>query len=74
MNRDFTNACMVFVPLLFVTLAVFKQAGKLDISWWWVFSPIWMPSLMLIGAIAIAAIVAFIALILRVTFSKSDKK
>ena len=74
MNRDFTNACMVFFPLLVVTLAVFKQAGKLDISWWWVFSPIWMPSLMLICAIAIAAIVAFIALILRVTFSKSDKK
>ncbi|MBF1533836.1 MAG: hypothetical protein HXN98_08795 [Prevotella salivae] len=72
MNRDFTNTCMVFFPLLVVTLAVFKQAGKLDISWWWVFSPIWMPSLMLIGTIA--AIVAFIALILRVTFSKSDKK
>lgn len=74
MNKDFTNSCMVFFPMLVVILAVFKHAGALDISWWWVFSPIWLPSLMLIGTIAIAAIVAFIALILRVTFSKSDKK
>lgn len=74
MNRDFTNACMVFFPMLVVTLAIFKQAGNLDISWWWVFSPIWLPSLMLMGVLAIAAIVALIALIICDVFSKDDKK
>ena len=74
MNKDFINSCMVFFPMFVVTLAIFRHVGKLEISWWWVFSPIWLPSLMMIGAIAIAVIVAFIALILRITFSKSDKK
>lgn len=30
--------------LLTVVFVILKAFGKLDLSWWWVFAPIWIPA------------------------------
>ena len=49
-----------FTGLLTVVFIVLKLIGKIDWSWWWVWSPLWIPwvailgSLVMLGAIHIA--------------------
>jgi len=39
-----------FVMILLLVFIILKVAGVTMMSWWWVFSPIWIPSLIaLIG-------------------------
>lgn len=42
-----------FLGLLTIALLVLKAMGYINISWWWVFAPIWLPC-------AIALLVAFL--------------
>jgi len=41
-----------FVGLLTICFIVLKLVGKIDWSWWWVFSPLWITAILII-AIAI---------------------
>lgn len=38
------------LTILFVLLKVF---GKIDWSWWWVFSPLWISALILVGILTV---------------------
>jgi|SaaInl8_135m_RNA_FD_contig_21_1034360_length_234_multi_18_in_0_out_0_1 hypothetical protein len=57
-----------FLGTIFVVLMTLKLTGVVAMSWWWVFSPIWLPIfiilVIIIGAILItgsaAAIIAWI--------------
>lgn len=49
-----------FLSLLFLLFLGLKLAGCIDWSWWWIFSPIWMPAL-LIGIITVVVIVITMA-------------
>ncbi len=49
-----------FTGLLTCIFVVFKLLGKLDWSWWWVFSPLWISTgvaFVVILAILIVAII-----------------
>ncbi len=46
-----------FLTLLFIAL---KLLGKIDWSWWWVLSPIWITTLIVIGIVLIWLIVNLI--------------
>lgn len=37
-----------FKTILFLIFLVLKLTGNIDWSWWWVFSPFWIPLLLLI--------------------------
>lgn len=43
-----------FTGLLAIVFIVLKLLGKIDWSWWWVLSPIWIPT-----AIVLAIVVVF---------------
>lgn len=38
-------------PLLTATLVVLKLLGLISISWLWVFSPLWLPPAVVLGAL-----------------------
>lgn len=52
---------MGILTIIFVLAKIF---GKIDWSWWWVFSPLWVPSAIILGCVAIGVFIAFIAAIL----------
>lgn len=49
-----------FLSNLFLLFLGLKLAGFIDWSWWWVFTPIWAPAL-LVGIITVIAVVATMA-------------
>lgn len=42
------------VGLLGAVLVVLKLLGKIDISWWWVTAPFWIPAI--IGIVALVSV------------------
>ena len=52
-----TNKGMGFCGTLTIVFIILKLTNVIDWSWWWVLSPIWIPIVVVIGIIAIAAIV-----------------
>ena len=40
-----------FAGLLTIVFIVLKLIGKIDWSWWWVLSPLWITALLVIGAL-----------------------
>jgi hypothetical protein len=53
-NNKATTGGIGFLPLLTIVFIVLKLIDKIDWSWWWVLSPLWLPA-----AIAIAVLVVF---------------
>ena len=46
---------------LFILFFLAKIFDKIDWSWWWVFSPLWIPASILIGIIGICLLLIGIA-------------
>lgn len=42
-----------FVGLLTIVFITLKLLGKIDWSWWWVLSPMWISALLIVGFIAL---------------------
>ncbi len=42
------------LTLIFITL---KLTGHIDWSWWWVLAPIWIPVALILGFLAMAAVI-----------------
>lgn len=60
-NDSSSSGGIGFVGLLQVAFIVLKLIGKIDWSWFWVLSPIWISTsivLVLLGAIVIWAVVS----------------
>ena len=51
---EFGSFCAL-LTLIFVAAKLFKA---IDWSWWWVFSPLWIPAALIIGFLIIMLIVA----------------
>ena len=51
---EFGSFCAL-LTLIFVIAKLFKA---IDWSWWWVFSPLWIPASLIIGFLIIMLIVA----------------
>lgn len=50
MNQRQSGNGIGFGTVLFIVFLVLKLTGVIDWSWWWVFSPLWIP-ITLIGLI-----------------------
>lgn len=58
-----------FLGMMICILTIFKLAGPffgmgIDLSWWGVFSPVWIPLYMIVGACMVVASSFFLACIL----------
>lgn len=49
---------------LFILFFLAKIFDKIDWSWWWVFSPLWIPSALTIGITVLVRIVYLIILLI----------
>jgi len=65
------------IGLLIVLLIILKLTGNITISWWWVFSPIWIPWVIVLGLMAIiligGLIIGVIILIMEAYDSRKNK-
>jgi len=52
---------MTVLTIAFVLLKVYN---KIDWSWWWVFSPLWIPTVVILGILGVIAVIALIAAII----------
>lgn len=50
-----------FIGLLTIVFITLKLLGKIDWSWWWVLSPLWIPVGVVIVILLIVGIVFLIA-------------
>lgn len=46
--------------MVFIVFLVLKLLGKIDWSWWWVTSPLWIPAVIVLGLAGVLLIVAWI--------------
>ena len=47
----------VFNVIIFLAFFFAKIFDKIDWSWWWVFSPLWIPLAFCLGLVVLAAII-----------------
>ena len=57
MSKSNTKFGVTFADLLLVAFIVMKLAGVIDWSWWWVFSPLWVPLGLLLILLSLAGFV-----------------
>lgn len=55
--------------ILTIVLAVLKVAGVINISWWWVFCPIWLPFVIFIGLLLIFVGITALCLVCKILYS-----
>lgn len=49
------------LTILFIALKLLKVTAVANWSWWWVFAPMWIPVVILLGFFLIICIIAWIA-------------
>ncbi|HEX2750734.1 MAG TPA: hypothetical protein VHM91_22205 [Verrucomicrobiales bacterium] len=47
--------------VVFAGLLILKLCGKIEWSWWWVTSPLWLPFTVLAGALVFCSLIALLA-------------
>lgn len=68
------NTGTLFLELLFLLFLGLKLADKIDWSWWWVFSPLWIPVALVVAFFGIAFLVMAISIPFRGQNVKKNKK
>ena len=71
------------IPTLVIIFVIAKLAGHFDYSWWWVFSPMWIPAAAILGAYLVycvlwSVVFGIVCLVLLITegpqyFSKENR-
>ena len=51
--------------ILFLAFFIAKIFNKIDWSWWWVFSPLWIPYVILLGIVGVLLILCLIVNIIK---------
>ena len=46
-----------FTGLLTIVFVTLKLLGKIDWSWWWILSPIWITTALVVACLVVAVIV-----------------
>ena len=55
------SCCGVFNIIIFLVFFLAKIFDKIDWSWWWVFSPLWIPAAIILGIVGLVALIYIIA-------------
>ena len=59
-NSSSSSSGIGFVGLLTIVFITLKLIGKIDWSWWWVISPIWIATGLVLIILAIVGIIVII--------------
>jgi hypothetical protein len=59
-NEKTTSGGIGFFGAMFLLFLGLKLTNYIDWSWWWVTSPLWLPTAVIVGFIAIAFLIALI--------------
>ena len=57
-----------FPLILFVVFLVLRLTGVIDWSWWWVTSPLWLPLVLVLAGLVVAAVLGLTAYKVGVSF------
>lgn len=57
MKVEVKNSSMGFGSILTLMFVAAKLIGYIDWSWWWVFSPIWIPLVILLGILVFSFVI-----------------
>lgn len=60
-NKNITVRGSGLGTILFVVFLILKLLGKIDWSWWWVTSPLWISWALIIGVALLLAAVSALA-------------
>lgn len=59
-NKTSSSNGIGFTGLLTIVFITLKLLNKIEWSWWWIISPIWIFALFIIGLFILAAIIAIL--------------
>lgn len=77
MSKSNTNSGLSFPILLFLLFLGLKLAEVgvvANWSWWWVTSPLWIPTGLILGIALLAVIIIIVALIFGMSFNDIREK
>ena len=60
-----TNGGIGFLGALTILFIALKLTHVIDWSWWWVLAPLWIPVAVVLGIVAITAIVIMIVKLIK---------
>lgn len=64
-NNNSSTAGIGFCPLLTIIFVIAKLMNVISWSWWWVFSPLWLPLAVVLG-------IAVTFILFKVLITKDD--
>lgn len=73
MNDNSTKSGVSILTVLVVVFLVLKLTGNIDWSWWWVFSPYWIPFVLFIAGAAAVFIIAVIVAAVKTLKPKKSR-
>ena len=56
-NSSAKSGGIGFCGLLTIVFIILKLLDKIDWSWWWVLSPIWIPWVIILGVLLILGVI-----------------
>lgn len=59
-NNNNTNGGLGLTTIVFLVFLILKLTDNIDWSWWWVFSPFWIPLVLVISAFIITIFVSLL--------------
>ena len=60
MSTEKSTGNIGFCALLTLLFIGLKLSDKIDWSWWWVISPLWLPAAVILGVLAVTTILVSI--------------
>jgi len=60
MNKQTTSTGIGFSGLLTIVFIVLKLTKVIDWSWWWVLSPAWIPTALVVGIFVVIVLITLI--------------
>jgi hypothetical protein len=60
MSNNNTNGGLGLTTIVFLVFLILKLTDNIDWSWWWVFSPFWIPVVLVISIFVITIFVSLL--------------
>ena len=70
-NNKVTIGCTTpLAVIIFLAFFFAKIFDKIDWSWWWVFSPLWLPLTLILGISIIVGVIYLISILIGIWLAK----
>jgi hypothetical protein len=62
-----------FCGLLTIVFIVLKLCNVIDWSWWWVLSPIWIPTAIIIAIVILVFIIVIVGAMIKLIYQRKNE-